>query len=105
MNLFDGSENALLTSGHALGKRALPSLGCKVEAPWLYGAFFRYRSVAEPNGVNGAAVKRLKRVLQTNSSLDGSSGSVAIKVILFKLFLEKWVSDLFSKTTQISICC
>lgn len=58
MNLFARSENTLLTSGRALGKRALPNFGCKVEAPWLSGAFFRYCSCAE---VNGAAVKHLKR--------------------------------------------
>lgn len=90
MNLFERSENMTYTSGHALGKRALLSFGCKMEAPRLYGAFLRCCLRAEPNGVSGAAVKHLKRVLQTNWSLDSSLGSILIKVILFRFFcLEK----------------
>ena len=66
MNLCDRWENTPYATGCALGKRALQGFGCNMETPWLYRAFLRCCLHEEPSGINGAAVKHLKRVMQTN---------------------------------------
>lgn len=102
MNLFARSENTLLTSGRALGKRALPSFGCKVEATWLSGAFFRYSSCAE---VNGAAVKHLKRFCKLTGAWTGihSGKSYFVQAPLPGKIGVEFIQQ--GKKPKISICC